>query len=408
MSRRREPRVEMDLEVKVWGLDLHGKSFMQHARTVDATRRGLRLIGIDCVRLGDVVGIQYGEQKARYKVIWIGRENTPKSGQIGLHRLEIERAAIRFQPLVQADDSPSSGAMTRGFGFEGVRKSPSARRDMPASRRKHPRYLCAGEVEIRQPEIGTAISGNLNDISLTGCYVETTTPLAIGSMLTFHIQSFDLAISGRAVVKTSHHGGGMGLAFLHLSADDQNQLEFLLASLAGQQQMLPENHRSTEAADQPVADQPASSWQSAPAEEPPAPATRVEKPFAGQIMRAITDLNELEQHLVKHGLDPRLIAQFHDAMEHTRQTAWTVQQWLDLRTSGGDPFTVLPQLEAERMHLLMKLSRNLMADIDAGAVNESSEGIAELYEMVQQIHHRLARMFGHDPEDEGLRFRAKK
>src|SRR5437764_12070520 len=139
----------------------------------------------------------------------------------------------------------------------------------------------------------------------------------------------------------------------------------------------------------------------------PPPATQsFDEPYeeatiASQIMRMITELNELEQHLVKEKVDPRLIAQFHDAMEHTRQTAWTVQQWIDLRSAGGDPFSVLPQLEAERMHLLIKLAHNVVADLDADAIGEFSEGIGELYETVQQLHKRLKKMIGHDDEDEG-------
>jgi glucose-6-phosphate-specific signal transduction histidine kinase len=109
-------------------------------------------------------------------------------------------------------------------------------------------------------------------------------------------------------------------------------------------------------------------------------------------MRAIGDLNELEQNLVKDRIDPRLIAQLHDAVEHVRQTAWTVQQWVDLNTSGGDPFDVLPQLEAERMQMLNKLAHNVTADIDASSINQYTLGISDLYETVQQLYRRLRKM----------------
>lgn len=113
---------------------------------------------------------------------------------------------------------------------------------------------------------------------------------------------------------------------------------------------------------------------------------------------------------MKEKVDPRLIAQFHDAMEHTRQTAWTVQQWVDLRDTSGDPFEVLPQLEAERMHLLMKLSKNVVADIDSTSINEFTPGLDEMYRVVQQLYKSLSKLFDQNPEDEerNLRsFRAK-
>ena len=73
-------------------------------------------------------------------------------------------------------------------------------------------------------------------------------------------------------------------------------------------------------------------------------------------------------------VDPRIIAQFHDAVEHIRQTAWSVVKWVELNSSGGDPFEVLPQLEAERMHMLRKLAHNVTADVDAGALPASLKG----------------------------------
>src|SRR5262249_7246259 len=85
MSRRREPRVEVSLEVKVWGLDRHGKPFVQHARTRDSTRRGVKLIGVDGVNVGEFLGIQTGEQRARYRVVGMGRKNPPKAEQMGFH-----------------------------------------------------------------------------------------------------------------------------------------------------------------------------------------------------------------------------------------------------------------------------------------------------------------------------------
>jgi hypothetical protein len=403
MSRRREPRVETNLDVKVWGLDRYGNAFVQKARTVDATRLGIRLMGVDCVNVGEVVGVQHGGQKANYEVVWTGREYTPKAGQIGLHCLEPDKAVVR---LSSGNEGGDSGITPQNSGFDAVKKgSQQSRREMPSSRRKHPRYLCTGGAEIRQQETGTPMWGNMSDVSMTGCYVETISTLPAGNMVLFHLHTHDLDINGRAVIKTSHHAVGMGLAFLHLSPEDQHRLEFLIGTLAGQQEMLPNEKRTFKPADPPV------TLLSAPETtsqvDPPAP-----HDISGQIMRAITVLSELEQHLVKDQVDPRLIAQFHDAMEHTRQTAWTVQQWIDLRTSGGDPFGVLPQLEAERMHMLIKLAHNVVADVDAGGINEFTEGIAELAEASQQLHKRVSKMSGHDPEnadrDEFKSFRAQR
>ena len=43
MERRRELRLRLALQVRVWGTDHNGKSFEQDATTVDLTPRGVRL-----------------------------------------------------------------------------------------------------------------------------------------------------------------------------------------------------------------------------------------------------------------------------------------------------------------------------------------------------------------------------
>ena len=393
MSRRREPRVELNFEVKVWGLDRHGKPFMQHAHTLDTTQLGARLIGVDCVNVGEIIGIQNGDQKARFKVIWVGRENTPKAGQIGVNCLEPEKSIFGPGSQKVAAASDFFHATAPALGFESVKNTRPVRKDMGAVRRKHPRYPCTGGVELRQQESGPPAWGYLSDISLTGCYVETISTLAVGSMVIFTLRTHDQSIKGRAVVKTSHHAVGIGIAFVHLSQEDQQNLEFLIGTLAGIQEMRPEEKRTFVPADTPTEPLPASTAKP--------PASEASSGISAQILHAITQLAELEQHLVKNRVEPRLIAQFHDAMEHTRQTAWTMQHWIDLRSAGNDPFAVLPQLETERMNMLTKLAHNVLADIDSSGLTEFSEGIDQLYATIQQLHKRLAKMFMDVPEDEG-------
>ena len=384
MSRRREPRVERNFEVKVWGLDRHGKPFMQHAHTLDITNSGARLVGVECVNAGEIIGIQNGDRKARFKVVWVGRENTPKAGQVGVHCLEAEKSIFGPQPQRGVAEPDFFNAATPASGFEPARNTRPIKKDMAAVRRKHPRYPCTGGVELRQQESGPPAWGNISDISLTGCYVETVSTLPVGSMVMFHLRTHDLEVRGRATVKTSHHAVGMGIAFLHLTQEDQQNLEYLIGTLAGIQEMRPDDKRTFVPAD-------------APAEAPRAPAPKTPAPegtaISEQISQILKELTALEQQLIKDKVDPRLVAQFHDAMEHTQQTALTVQQWVELRSGGNDPFSVLPQLETERMNMLMKLARHVLADIESSGLTEFGEGITELYTIVQQLHKRLARTF---------------
>src|SRR5882724_3225132 len=111
-----EPRVAISLDVKVWGMDLYGKPFVQHARTVNATSVGARLIGIDCVREGEVISLQHGEQKARCKVVWVGRDAS-LSRQIGIFCLEAGKNL--FGQQLRTRTTPAAGftaGLTRRSG----------------------------------------------------------------------------------------------------------------------------------------------------------------------------------------------------------------------------------------------------------------------------------------------------
>jgi hypothetical protein len=265
------------------------------------------------------------------------------------------------------------------------------------SRRKHARYHCTGGAELRRTEGMPAVFASLTDISLEGCYVETASTLPANSEVVFMLRVRDTVIRGRALVKTSNHAVGMGLEFLHLATEDQQKLDFLVGTLVGTQEMRPAEKRAIVFEEPRRIPAPLTTTRPVPtasmttplrpsSSSAPSPGS---SPISQRIMRTVTELNDLEQSLVKDHVDPRLIAQFHDAVEHLRQTAWTLQQFLDLNESGGDPFDVLPQLEAERMHMLGKLAHNVNADIDAASVNEFTMGISELYETIQGLYRRL-------------------
>ena len=403
MSQRHAPRYEINVDVKVWGMDQYGKPFMQHARTVNANPLGARLSGIACVRVGEIIGIQHGVEKSRFKVVWVGRDNTPQARQIGVHCLEPGKRLFRVEHLqigsaLTAYQFPKPAASLEALGLAHSVRRPMA--GIPPTRRKTTRYHCHGGVELRRDEKTPPIFASLSDISLQGCYIEVDSTLPSGTEVLFLMRVRDVQIRGRAIVKTSNHAVGMGLEFLHLATQDQQRLEFLVGTLSGTEEMLPHEQRHIVPEDpmrlsQPLVARPtlATPAVSAPRSSGQEPASSA---MSQKVVRAVGDLNELEQNLVKARIDPRLIAQLHDAVEHVRQTAWTVQQWADLHSAGGDPFDVLPQLESERMHMLRKLAHNVTADIDADSINHYTVGIAELYETVEQLYRRLRRMLVED------------
>jgi len=416
MSRRREPRVEMNMDVTVWGMDRYGKPFVQHARTLNATRGGARLLGIDCVSAGETVGIQHAGEKSRFRVVWVGGMNSPRVGQVGVQCLEDKAIFAPARPAHGIEfNLEKIGSLASAL--EAARRMHPAKKDALPSRRKYPRYHCMGRIEICRPEGEHPVRGHVSNLCLTGCYVETVSTLAVGTNVVFQLGLQDLTVHGRAVVRTSHHAVGMGLAFQHLSSEDQQHLEFLIGSLAGnkvprsetaqpagppvlfpQQPALPppvQSMASPESSCSPVpippAVAPVTVSAPAPSATTTAPTVKADQTVSARMMLVLSELSEVEERLLNEKVDVRLIAQFHDALEHVHQTARNVQRFLDLDANGSDPFAVMPQMEAERVRMLSSLARNVTADIDSYGIDNFAQNILHLGDTLGQLERRLSR-----------------
>ena len=89
MPMRRERRHTVPIAVRLWGLDRDGKVFSQNARTLDIATNGARLFGVTAaLERGFIVGLQCGNMRARFMVVWVGEPGSPREGQIGLRAAE--------------------------------------------------------------------------------------------------------------------------------------------------------------------------------------------------------------------------------------------------------------------------------------------------------------------------------
>jgi hypothetical protein len=89
MAKRREKRLTVPIAVRLWGLDSDGKVFSQNAKTLDIATNGARLFGVTAaLERGFIVGLQCGNMRARFMVVWVGEQGSPREGQIGLRAAE--------------------------------------------------------------------------------------------------------------------------------------------------------------------------------------------------------------------------------------------------------------------------------------------------------------------------------
>jgi hypothetical protein len=89
MVKRRERRVIAPISVRLWGLDSAGKVFSQNVKTLNIATSGARLCGVKAaLERGFIVGLQCGNMRARFMVVWVGQKGSSREGQVGLRVAE--------------------------------------------------------------------------------------------------------------------------------------------------------------------------------------------------------------------------------------------------------------------------------------------------------------------------------
>jgi hypothetical protein len=70
-----------------------------------------------------------------------------------------------------------------------------------------------------------------------------------------------------------------------------------------------------------------------------------------RLQNASNELNELERLLSQNteAIDPRVLQECRESVNHLRECTSAVKQWIDLRNRKGDAFSALAALSAERV-----------------------------------------------------------
>jgi len=112
-----------------------------------------------------------------------------------------------------------------------------------------------------------------------------------------------------------------------------------------------------------------------------------------QLRKASAELLTLEQGIKSGEIDPLILRDFRDAVDHVRKTAWAVQEWRERQIQHRDPSTVLSLLTLERIRRATTLTHDLLEDLKAKDVSHRTEGIAELHQAIAELHKRLTDYF---------------
>ncbi|HEX3351490.1 MAG TPA: PilZ domain-containing protein [Terriglobales bacterium] len=221
MPDKLELRFNVDLVVRAFGMDAEGHPFSQKVHTQDISYRGAKLLGLE-KRLtpNDIIGIQFGELKARCKVIWV---TDPASVQ------KIE-AGVEILPSQACPWQAEIAKMQAGTTASISRTAPVAR-----DKRKFPRQKVAFPIEVRdQPGSGAPLRTATADVSGRGCYIETMLPYPVGKTLDITFWLNSQPIHTKAIVRTCDGGFGMGIEFVSLDEAIQQLLQTQLENMAAE------------------------------------------------------------------------------------------------------------------------------------------------------------------------------
>jgi hypothetical protein len=199
-----EPRETADLAVRVWGMSAEGRPFSQHARAQNISADGALLSGVESeLKVGDVIGVQCEEKKARCTVVWVMNTGPIKKNQVGVKLVADQECP--WKSHLPAENAPAEVA--------------------PSNQRRYARHKISFPLELRDERVGTPMRINCTDVSGNGCYVETIMPLAAGTpvRVDFWMQSEHMGT--RAVVRTCDPGVGMGIEFTGLVPADKERLQ---------------------------------------------------------------------------------------------------------------------------------------------------------------------------------------
>jgi hypothetical protein len=301
--------------VRVFGTDHHGKSFSATAHIIEVGGNGVRLGGVSVdLAQGDIVDVQRGNQRGRFRVTGIGKSETAHGGAVELEGLGVPQASW-------------------GTSLSGPAKLDKR------NRRQHLRHTIAGVAVVRTAGLAASQQAALADLSFGGCYLQTLVPLSVDTSVTIQIKIDEQTFGARGVVRTCHPNMGMGIQF---TGESNRGLQAFLKQL--------------EKGEKPNSTQPVVQKANAVY-------------TAGRMHAATNDLREVAQLIQCTPVDPQALREFRDTLDYVRNTALALERYLELQAGNTTPAAQLGFLVAERIRVATQLCKALIEDVTEVSVN---------------------------------------
>jgi PilZ domain len=214
-----EPRFRVELPIRVFGMDDDDRPFSQIAHAQNISSHGARLAGLEGhLKAGDIIGVHFGDKKARCNVIWV--VDAGEAERIATGVKVGEGQPCPWQEEIEAQEAIGTAPISRA--------APEAE-----DKREFPRRRIPFQIEIQGGEGGDApMRTRTADIAGSGCYIATMLPLAVGKIVSITFWLNSRKVHTTAIVRTCDPGLGMGIEFTGLNETTQKRLQQQVETIA--------------------------------------------------------------------------------------------------------------------------------------------------------------------------------
>ena len=95
---------------------------------------------------------------------------------------------------------------------------------MAARAARDPRYACQGSAQIHEENSEISSWGSITDISLHGCYLETTATFPVGTKVRLQLELGGNRVESKGEVRVTYPFLGMGIVFREITSQNRLRL----------------------------------------------------------------------------------------------------------------------------------------------------------------------------------------
>jgi hypothetical protein len=212
MGKRREPRIQAKLQVRIAGIDASGRPLLQMVTTQNTSRNGAMLDGIQGMfKTGEIISVSYKNDKARFRVSWMGDAGTARSGQMGVESVDSAKC------IWDAATLPPTAADTYATNVK--------------ERRQYRRVPCKLGAELYMQSSEALVRVDVRNISEGGCFVEMPTLPPDKGRLKIVVWANDTKLTMQGVMVSRRPGFGISIRFTEMTEEVRQQLQRFIQSL---------------------------------------------------------------------------------------------------------------------------------------------------------------------------------